>query len=411
MSLLTQDQLDKIWTDLKAPWDDPRALQKIKREDGTTFFVIRFGWVIERLNTVLGLGHWRVIEQHTSVTPVENGVEGTNHILFEIGNWHFIEGVNVWETLAQAPAYGTYIAPTPGDAQKASLTNAIKKAAAFFGPGIEAIKGITDDDLAQSPISGVLSLRSGLIKLQSNDINKFDGQGQIDGTDYVIHAFGDVADQLLHLYEAHQTTTIQGLKQADHHHVQITSITSPESPDTLTPKADTDADADAAETPSPMPDVPSEPVVPATHPDTSPATPSGTATSTLTEARAKKILEAEQNATAAGLDVKTLAAYFAPKGQWRNDEDAHQYYVTLITLTTIKNHSPELVAQRVKGLAAYQTWVKSLHAYGWNTDDALSPLVSLIKDDESLNELAPDTYQEAALTLAHKFQASFSKSA
>lgn len=134
---MTSDEKKKIYAALSAPF--PEAA--IERTDGRTTGKgysttgIKYQYVVNRLNEVLGFGCFRA---HRTVTVKEikrtNGrpaFEAICDLTLELGEW--VGGIFVVH--AESLADGGHVASSEADARKGCFTNAFKKAAAFFGCG------------------------------------------------------------------------------------------------------------------------------------------------------------------------------------------------------------------------------------------------------------------------------------
>lgn len=146
---LTPTDLAAVYPALAAPLPD-EAIQRLKEGDnGRTYPTTgyKYQYVINRLNAVLGPGHFRVLVDHLDTAP-QHPQPGrpTWHtvirIRLQLGNW--IEGT--WVPIAEALGFGGHEALTPEDAEKGALANALKKAAAWFGVGRHAYEQSLDDD-------------------------------------------------------------------------------------------------------------------------------------------------------------------------------------------------------------------------------------------------------------------------
>jgi hypothetical protein len=398
MPHLTEAVLESLWPQLQAPWDDKRAIKKITQDDGTSFLVIQFGWIIERLNTVLGLGHWRVVELDHSITTIDGGVEAVQHILFEIGNWHWTDDRgSVWECLAQVPHYGVYHAATAGDALKGALTNAIKKTVALMGPGLSLIKGIEDDDVPTRFVELTLTLQSGTTRHNSDNLLEFTGQGEdLQQRRWILHAEGTLAQQLLERLKT--ACTLRGMQSGDATRLDVTEIIPVANHASMTETTDIPAPASSSAS-APSPD--SSPTAAQEDQAESPhsITTTQSASVDVSTDRAQKIRDAQHQAQQAGLDIAKLRAHFAPDNIWKNETDVQNYYIALITLTALCTNAPETLSTRITKWSAYETLVKALTAYGWNADDALAPLVAEMAPDSTVTELPPAAYQKAAHSL------------
>jgi hypothetical protein len=145
---MTHDEKKKIYSALAAPFPE----EAIERTDGRTTGKgysttgIKYQYVANRLNEVLGVGGWRA---HRTVTVKEivrsNGrpaFEAIADVTLELGEW--IDGNFV--VFAESLADGGHVASSEADARKGAYTGAWKKAAGMFGCGRQAYEGSLDDD-------------------------------------------------------------------------------------------------------------------------------------------------------------------------------------------------------------------------------------------------------------------------
>lgn len=419
MPHLTDTLLESLWPALQAPWDDKRALKKIIRDDGTSFFVIQFGWIIDRLNSVCGLGHWRVVDLDHTVAPVAGTFEATQHIFFELGNWHWSEDRgSQWECLAQSAAYGVYQATTPGEALKGALTNAMKKAIALLGPGLSLIQGLQDDDEPTTFVTVSCLLQSGTIRQTAAQVHEFTGRG-VDDTKHtwILHATGTQAEQLAALL--HQSCTLQGLASGDRTHLQVTALQSAyeTSPDPSTPSSDSGPSSSSAVSPASTSDFPSlsadsaadSPTMSTARSSSPPdATPGLCPPLHLSADRTQKLQTAEDTAQHHGIAITRLREHFAPHNQWTDESVVEAYYSALVTLRLVLTLPPDQFAARITAWSVYEKFINALVAYGWNSDTVLAPLLTHLSpnDASDVTQLPATAYQQAAQILATQAQKS-----
>jgi hypothetical protein len=116
---------------------------------------IKYQYVVNRMNEVLGLGGWRVHRtiRTKSITTAKGrpAYESVAEVTIELGAW--IDGQFLaW---ADAVADGGHVSGNEADSIKGSYTNAIKKCCGFFGCGKAAYEGSIDDDsVPQDPGDG-----------------------------------------------------------------------------------------------------------------------------------------------------------------------------------------------------------------------------------------------------------------
>jgi hypothetical protein len=145
---MDQQERLRLYEALAAPFPE----EAIERTDGRitgrgySTTGIKYQYIVNRLNEVLGLGGFRV-NRNMSVREVATSkgrpaFEAVCEVRLLLGEWR--EGAFV--TFAEAIADGGHTAMTEADARKGAFTNGFKKAAAFFGVGRQAYEGTLDDD-------------------------------------------------------------------------------------------------------------------------------------------------------------------------------------------------------------------------------------------------------------------------
>lgn len=127
------------------------AIQRTKgRETRKGYDTDGYGYqyCIDVLNNVAGLGHWRIISEEVFCDEGEystgrKAYEVGYDVIIQLGNWT----PGGFQVLAETPKTpGGHVSALKADARKGALTNAIKKAIAFFGIGAAAYRGELDDD-------------------------------------------------------------------------------------------------------------------------------------------------------------------------------------------------------------------------------------------------------------------------
>lgn len=127
------------------------AIQRTKgRETKKGYDTDGYGYqyCIDILNNVAGLGHWRIISDEVFCDEGEyssgrKAYEVGYDVIIQLGNWN----PSGFQVLAETPKTpGGHVSALKADARKGALTNAIKKAIAFFGIGAAAYRGELDDD-------------------------------------------------------------------------------------------------------------------------------------------------------------------------------------------------------------------------------------------------------------------------
>jgi hypothetical protein len=145
---MDQQTRRKIYEALAAPFAEDAIERTDGRVTGKGYSTtgIKYQYIVNRLNEVLGLGGFRV-ERTVSVRQVATtkgrpAFEATCEIKLQLGEWREAGFV----PFAEAIADGGHTAMTEADARKGAFTNGFKKAAAFFGVGRQAYEGTLDDD-------------------------------------------------------------------------------------------------------------------------------------------------------------------------------------------------------------------------------------------------------------------------
>ena len=145
---MNSDEKKKLYAALAAPFPE----STIERSDGqrtgrgydTTG--IKYQFVVNRLNEVLGVGGYRaartITVKETTTAKGRPAFEAICEIKLELGEWVGGEFLAFAETLGD----GGHTSTSEADARKGSYTNAFKKAAAFVGVGRQAYEGTLDDD-------------------------------------------------------------------------------------------------------------------------------------------------------------------------------------------------------------------------------------------------------------------------
>lgn len=123
-------------------------------------------FVVRRLNSVLGLGGFRV-HREVSVKTVHRDdgppmFEGSCDLTLELGEW--VNGCFV--TIAESVADGGHMAASEADAKTGAFIDAFKKAAAFHGVGDQVQDGEHRDTI---PSATMPSAASNVVSLPSVD--------------------------------------------------------------------------------------------------------------------------------------------------------------------------------------------------------------------------------------------------
>lgn len=145
---MTHEEKKKIYGALAAPFPEDAIERTDGRVTGKGYSTtgLKYQYVANRLNEVLGIGGWRA-HRTVTVKPVttskgRDAFEAICDITLELGEWTDGQFVVFAESLAD----GGHTAMSEADARKGAYTNAFKKAAAFFGCGKAAYEGTLDDD-------------------------------------------------------------------------------------------------------------------------------------------------------------------------------------------------------------------------------------------------------------------------
>ncbi|WP_242334601.1 Rad52/Rad22 family DNA repair protein [Anaeromyxobacter sp. SG66] len=145
---MTHEEKKKLYAALAAPFAEEAVERTDGRVTGKGYSTVglKYQFVVNRMNEVLGLGGWRV---HRTIRTKEittakgrPAYESVAEVTIELGEW--IDGNFVaW---ADAVADGGHVSMSEPDSIKGSYTNAVKKCCAFFGVGRQAYEGTLDDD-------------------------------------------------------------------------------------------------------------------------------------------------------------------------------------------------------------------------------------------------------------------------
>lgn len=137
-----------IYELLSAPFPDEAIERASRHKTGKGYDTtgIKYQYVVNRLNEVLGLGGFRVVPTYAlRETKARNGrvmYEITCDIVMQLGQWDGGE----FMPFAEARGTGGHSSLNEADAKKGAFTNGFKKVAAFFGCGWQAYAGVIDDD-------------------------------------------------------------------------------------------------------------------------------------------------------------------------------------------------------------------------------------------------------------------------
>ncbi|MBN1442849.1 MAG: hypothetical protein JXA90_09070 [Planctomycetes bacterium] len=137
-----------LYQALAAPFPEEAIERTNGRQTGRGYDTtgIKYQYVVNRLNEVLGLGGYRaqreITVKQTATSKGRPGYEAICDITLQLGEW--VDGT--FTVFAEALADGGHFSVSEADARKGAYTNAFKKAAAFFGVGKQAYEGSIDDD-------------------------------------------------------------------------------------------------------------------------------------------------------------------------------------------------------------------------------------------------------------------------
>lgn len=150
---LTYEDLPEIYEKLSAdlPTEGIEHVTSTQSRKGYDTTGYGYQFCVNRMNEVI-FGHWRDIPNvvKEEVGKTSSGKPMYRKIVYmtiQIGNWHFVNGENVFEVLAQGSGYGGHESLEESSAYKGAYTNAFKKAAAMLGVGKKAFEGTLDEDL------------------------------------------------------------------------------------------------------------------------------------------------------------------------------------------------------------------------------------------------------------------------
>jgi 5'-3' exonuclease len=146
----TREDLRAIYVELAKPFPDT-AVERTKAavtRKGYDTTGIKYQYIVNRLNEVLGVGCFRVTREFsTREKQTRSGypmVEATCDLTMQLGQW--VDGE--FAPFAEAVGTGGHASNNEADAKKGAFTNGFKKVAAFFGVGWQAYAGTIDDDNA-----------------------------------------------------------------------------------------------------------------------------------------------------------------------------------------------------------------------------------------------------------------------
>ncbi|MDA3862834.1 MAG: Rad52/Rad22 family DNA repair protein [Deltaproteobacteria bacterium] len=140
--------MKNLYKNLSQPFPE-EAIERTKgsvTKKGYDTTGIKYQYVVNRFNEVLGIGSFRVDRQYNiNEKTSRNGrtmYECCCDLTLFLGKWS--EGEFI--PFAEAVSTGGHISTNIADAKKGAFTNGFKKAAAFLGCGWQAYAGVIDDD-------------------------------------------------------------------------------------------------------------------------------------------------------------------------------------------------------------------------------------------------------------------------
>lgn len=208
---LTAENLRALYPLLSQPFPAECYERTNGKETGKGYDTSGIGYqfIANRLNEVLGPGHWQTEHtmdlfevRKTTTNRTMFGAEAKLTLLF--GNW---VGA-AFEPLARFEGYGEHESLRRGDAKKGAYTNGFKKAAGMAGVGREAYEGAIDDDNkpAAPPEfpAGEFAIRviDGTVEKKTarsgNEYTVFEGTAALlsTGESFTLKAFGALAEKV-----------------------------------------------------------------------------------------------------------------------------------------------------------------------------------------------------------------------
>ena len=208
---LTPENLKALYPLLSQPFPEECYERTSGKETGKGYDTSGVGYqhVVNRLNEVLGPGHWQTEHamdlfeaRKTTNNRTMFGAEAKLTLLF--GNWVGPD----FEPIARYEGYGEHESLRRGDAKKGAYTNGFKKAAGMAGVGREAYEGAIDDDnkpaappefpsgeFAVKVIDGAVEKKTAR---SGSEYTVFEGTAALvtTGESFTIKAFGALADKI-----------------------------------------------------------------------------------------------------------------------------------------------------------------------------------------------------------------------
>jgi hypothetical protein len=145
---MTSDDRKKLYAALSAPFGEEAIERTEGRVTGRGYDTtgIKYQFIVNRLNEVLGIGCWRTEQvinlRETTTSKGRAAFDATCNLTLRFGAWE----AGTFLPWAEAFATGGHQSLSEADARKGAFTNGLKKAAAMVGCGKQAYEGTLDDD-------------------------------------------------------------------------------------------------------------------------------------------------------------------------------------------------------------------------------------------------------------------------
>ena len=146
--MYTKEELKQIYIQLSKPFPEEAVERTDSRntKKGYNTTGIKYQFIVNRLNEVLGIGGFQVDRQfEIREKQSKSGntlYDASCDLTLRLGHWE----AGSFKTFAEAVATGGHVSNNISDAKKGAFTNGFKKAAAFFSCGWQAYGGVIDDD-------------------------------------------------------------------------------------------------------------------------------------------------------------------------------------------------------------------------------------------------------------------------
>jgi hypothetical protein len=152
---MTSDERKKLYAALSAPFGEEAIERTEGRVTGRGYDTtgIKYQFIVNRLNEVLGIGCWRTEQvinlRETTTSKGRAAFDATCNLTLRFGVWE----AGTFLPWAEAFATGGHQSLSEADARKGAFTNGLKKAAAMVGCGKQAYEGTLDDDAVPAEAS------------------------------------------------------------------------------------------------------------------------------------------------------------------------------------------------------------------------------------------------------------------